>query len=120
MRQEILKLGSRLALRDMVRSATDVCGFDLEEALRKADLIDDSIQLKHQRAAKEAFDMIWQEVDWSDRTSILPLVPIFEATYATIRRERGSGSLQAFIDALLAQDGFRMKADRLIRIQRTM
>ena len=114
MNEELFRLSARLALKECVLGAADHFGFDLEFALRDAQLIDDGIQLVDGDAAKEAFDMVWDEVDWRDRDSILPLIPIFERSYEACPRT--FSSIHNYVDTILAHDGFRMKAGRLIRM----
>lgn len=114
MNEQIFRLSARLAVRECVVGATDHFGFDLEAALRDAELIDDEIQLVDQDAAKEAFDMVWDEVDWRDRESILPFIPIFESCYEAC--PRNFSSIHNYLDTVLAHEGYRMKAGRLIRM----
>ena len=111
---EILRQTTRQALRECILLATQQHGFDLEAALRKNGLIDDSIRLADSEAAKTAFDMCYQEIDWRDRQSILPLIPIFETSYS--HSPRNFASLHNYLDGILAHDGFRMKEGRLIRL----
>lgn len=114
MNEELFRLSARLAVRECVVGATDHYGFDLEAALREADLIDEGIRLVNRAAAKEAFDMVWEDVDWRDRESILPFIPIFERSYEAC--PRNFSSIHDYVDTILAHEGFRMKAGRLIRM----
>ncbi len=111
---EILRQSTRLALRECIVLATDHYGFDLENALRTTGLIDSSIRFTDSEAAKSAFDLCYQEIDWHDRQSILPFIPIFENSY--VQSPRNFASVHNYLDGILAHDGFRMKQGRLIRL----
>ncbi|MBC7531119.1 MAG: hypothetical protein H7318_06025 [Oligoflexus sp.] len=111
---EILRQSTRQALRECILLASDQHGFDLEQAMRGTGLIDDSIKLADAEAAKTAFDMCYEEIDWRDRQSILPLIPIFEKSYSD--SPRNFASLHNYLDGILAHDGYRMKDGRLVRL----
>jgi len=111
---EILRPSTRQALRECIFIATEQYGFDLEKELRETGLIDESITLADPSAAKTAFDMCYQEIDWRDRQSILPLIPIFEHSY--VQSPRNFSSVHNYLDGILAHDGYRMKDGRLVRL----
>ncbi|MBC7660893.1 MAG: hypothetical protein H7249_14450 [Chitinophagaceae bacterium] len=114
MGMEILRQSTQKAMRECVLSAVDRYGFDLERSMRQVGLIDSTIRLVDTTAAITAFDMFFEEIDWRDRQSILPVIPIFEGAYVT--SPRNFASAHNYLDGILAHDGYRMKEARLVRL----
>ncbi len=112
MGQPILSESTVEALRECVLLAEERHGFSLVEALRDAGLLQD--QLRDPYMARITFDGILKAVNWNDRESILPLVPIFEEAYAESPKD--FHSVHKKIDVSLAKDGFRIKEGQLIRL----
>lgn len=112
MGQAILSANTVEALRECVLIAEDRHGFGLAEALRDTGLLNEELSDPH--LARFAFDGILKKINWTDRESILPLVPIFEEAYAESPKD--FHSVHKKIDVSLAKDGFRIKEGQLIRL----
>jgi hypothetical protein len=110
---EILRSATVEALRECVHIAEEMHLFGLSEALLRTGLVEPK-DLSDPRMARFIFDGMLNAVNWTDRSSILPLIPIFEDAYAespinfhTIHRK---------VDVELAHDGFQIKDGQLMRL----
>src|SRR6478609_1387668 len=72
-------------------------------------------QLLGIKELSEALEQVYIKVDWSDRDSILPLVPILEQLYR--HTPKTMINVPQRIDQALAKDGFQMKQGKLVRLK---
>lgn len=101
------------ALRECVLIAEELHRFGLAEALRDCGLAREE-DLADPFKLRFVFDGILKAVNWSERDSILPIIPIFEDAYA--ESPKNFHTIHQRIDKELAQDGFRIKRGRLIKL----
>jgi hypothetical protein len=63
---------------------------------------------------RNAFIRDWLAVDWTSRTSILPMIPLIEQAYA--RAPRVYGCVHRDVDMGLESDGYRIRDGKLRKI----
>jgi hypothetical protein len=110
MGQPILSEQTVEALKECVLEAEERHGFSLEKALRESGVLRDLDPTK----VRCTFDGVLKGINWTDRNSILPIIPVFEDAYA--ESPKNAFSIHQKVDVSLARDGFRMRLGQLIRL----
>jgi hypothetical protein len=72
-------------------------------------------ELMEVSSLNEALQQRYVRIDWTDRSSILPIIPTLEIIYN--KTPRTMLNVPRKLDEALAKDGYRMKKGRLVRLQ---
>lgn len=94
--RDLFALGARLITEDWVKYKVmcDLAGIStLDEALYRS----------------------FEKIDWTDRVSILPIVPTLEFIYS--KTPHTMICLPQKLDEALAKDGYRMKNGKLVKLK---
>lgn len=62
-----------------------------------------------------ALEQTYSKIDWTNRKSILPLIPLLEDIYR--HTPRTMLNVPRRLDVALAKDGYQMKGGRLVRLK---
>lgn len=87
--------------------------YDIKRDITVYDLMPNSLVAKFYNAM-ELFELCWNRINWSDRESILPFIPILENTYHI--PYRSFTAVHKKLDAYLEKDGFCMQEGKLVRL----
>jgi len=87
--------------------------YDIKRDISVYDLMPNSFIARFYNAL-ELFELCWSRINWADRESILPFIPILENTYHIPYRR--FTAVHKNLDVYLEKDGFRMQEGKLVRL----
>ncbi|MBC7658814.1 MAG: hypothetical protein H7249_03815 [Chitinophagaceae bacterium] len=101
------------AFRECVLIAEEMHLFHLSAALKDTGLVKPE-DLSDPSRVRVAFDGLLKAIDWNDRDSIRPIIPVFVDAYAESPID--FHTIHQKIDVELAHDGFQIKEGKLIQL----